>query len=537
MKLHSKAVRILLTLISVLYFAACIRPNATGAENIAMINMFEPDEYATYCVIERMTSPKPDLNVFLQYFVTYDYYHYGFPFFGLSALAAYPLRWTGQFDNLPLLMLVERQVISLLPTLIALLLLVYMQDQFRTYRSVLLYLLLLLVPAVLKNSLWWHPDGLVLLFAVLALFFLWKDERNYGKFYRLAAVMAGVLTATKLIGVYFFLSIIPLLILSVREGKLTSKAAFHKWLGFVGITAGAFVLANPFLFSPYALLKYFYTVYRQLLVVSEGYGVVYTSGLAAAWPEIRTYFGSALFLLTALCTSIWALLKGKDKHLALVILCWFVPLTLTVVVGAHFKYQYWLPAALPLLSSLVLLFPEPGECPKLPGKQLLRDVLAIMVIVQLGFFLQQDVAMVQAQITREEDDWRLSFFEETQAVLQPLAGQKLKVYYDYRLYVPADTPNWRIETSFDLLSYAYIQEHDFDVLLLLQQRIWDYTKPDAVGIDPEAFALSQQFYRDADAGEIEGYDLVYRTPLALVFVKESLCAAYFPAPACHYQYP
>jgi len=57
MKLHSKAVRILLALISVLYFAACIRPNATGAENIAMINMFEPDEYATYCVIERMTSP------------------------------------------------------------------------------------------------------------------------------------------------------------------------------------------------------------------------------------------------------------------------------------------------------------------------------------------------------------------------------------------------------------------------------------------------------------------------------------------------
>jgi len=98
-------------------------------------------------------------------------------------------------------------------------------------------------------------------------------------------------------------------------------------------------------------------------------------------------------------------------------------------------------------------------------------------------------------------------------------------------------PNWQIETSFDLLSYAYIQEHDFDVLLLLQQRIWDYTNPNAVGIDPEAFALSQQFYRDADAGKIEGYDLVYRTPLALVFVKESLCAAYFPPPACQFQYP
>jgi len=350
-------------------------------------------------------------------------------------------------------------------------------------------------------------------------------------------VMAGVLTATKLIGVYFFLSIVPLLILSVREGKLTAKAALHKWLAFVGITAGAFVLANPFVFSRPALVKYLYTVYNQLTVVSQGYGVVYASGLASAWPEIQTYFGSALFLLPALGSSIWALVKGKDKHLALVILCWFVPLTFTVVIGAHFKYQYWLPAALPLLSNLVLLFPEPGKRFKPLPQQLLRDVLAILVIVQLGFFLQQDVAMVQAQVTRVEDDERLSFFDETQAVLQPLAEQKSKVYYDYRLYVPADTPNWQIETSFDLLSYAYVQEHNFDVLLLLQQRIWDYTNAEAVGVNPEAFALSQQFYRDADAGEIEGYDLVYRTPLALVFVKENLCAAYFPAPACQFQYP
>ena len=132
MKLHPKAVHILLALISVLYFAAACLPNSVGSEDFAMVNMFEPDELANYYVIERMTSPKPSLQVFLQYFVTYDYYHYGLPFFGLSALVAYPLRWTGQFGNLPLLMLMERQFISLLPTLIALLLLVYMQDQFRT---------------------------------------------------------------------------------------------------------------------------------------------------------------------------------------------------------------------------------------------------------------------------------------------------------------------------------------------------------------------------------------------------------------------
>ena len=40
MKMHPKAVRILLALISVLYFAAGCLPNSVGAENIAMISMF-----------------------------------------------------------------------------------------------------------------------------------------------------------------------------------------------------------------------------------------------------------------------------------------------------------------------------------------------------------------------------------------------------------------------------------------------------------------------------------------------------------------
>jgi len=95
MKLHPKAVHILLALISVLYFAAACLPNSVGSEDLAMVNMLEPDEAANYYVIERMTSPKPNLQVFLQYFVTYDYYHYGLPFFGLSALAAFPCAGRG----------------------------------------------------------------------------------------------------------------------------------------------------------------------------------------------------------------------------------------------------------------------------------------------------------------------------------------------------------------------------------------------------------------------------------------------------------
>jgi len=94
------------------------------------------------------------------------------------------------------------------------------------------------------------------------------------------------------------------------------------------------------------------------------------------------------------------------------------------------------------------------------------------------------------------------------------------------LYVP-DTPGWTTETNYDLLEYGYIQERNFDVLLLLEQRIQDYLSPDVTGIDPALFALNQQFYRDAENETISGYDLVYRNSLGLVYVRDDLYQQYF----------
>ena len=147
-----------------------------------------------------------------------------------------------------------------------------MFDQFKTYRSVALYLGLLTVPAVVANSLWWHPDGLTLLFSVLTLFFLWKDNGALGKFFRWAAVFVGILIATKLIGVYFFISIIPILLWKVKIKELTFKRAVRHFFTFFGIAVAAFILANPFVLVPSALYKYLGTVYLQLTAVSKGYG-------------------------------------------------------------------------------------------------------------------------------------------------------------------------------------------------------------------------------------------------------------------------
>jgi hypothetical protein len=60
------------------------------------------------------------------------------------------------------------------------------------------------------------------------------------------------------------------------------------------------------------------------------------------------------------------------------------------------------------------------------------------------------------------------------------------------------------------------------VLLLLNQRIKDYINPAVQGIDPAEFALSQKFYRDADAGQIDGFRLLFRDDTGSIFIRENL---------------
>jgi hypothetical protein len=129
-------------------------------------------------------------------------------------------------------------------------------------------------------------------------------------------------------------------------------------------------------------------------------------------------------------------------------------------------------------------------------------------------------------VHKADNNSRIQFYDQTLNALAPIPSGNYYVYFDYRLYVP-NTPGWRIETAYDLLEYSFIQEKNFDILLLLEQRIRDYLNPDVTGIDPEVFARNQKFYRDAENATITGYHLVYRNDVGLVFVREDLYQKYF----------
>ena len=531
--MEKKRNRVVLTLalLSLAAFILFAIPNSKGSENLAMVTMFEPDEAAMIPIVQRMTGEYPDFLHTVYRFIAYQFYHYGFPHFLPSALVYKALRLIGQADNMPLVMLSLRQIVTVLPMLASLWILVYMQDQFKTWRSVALFVFLVCVPAVVQNGFWWHPDGQVLLYSSLILFFLWKDNLTFGKFYFIAAILCGVLVALKVVGLFFFLAIAAILIWGLIAKKLTWKQFFSKALLFILAMAVSIVAANPHLLIPNHRDLALRTLQREIFETSKGYGVFSKKGLAVSWSAIRASYGEAVFLLLCVGLSVWGLWKKENRLLRVLILAWFIPLSVHVLFFSEFKFQYWLPVAIPLFSNLILLLPENRQGWTSGGWfKYVRPVLILIVLVQFGLFINKSTQLFVARIHRADNNPAISFYDQSLEVLQPVSDPMF-VYYDYRLYVPGKA-DWSIENSFDLLTYDFIQSRNYDLLYLSHQRIRDYLQPSLTGIDPEAFARSQVFYRDADAGKIDGYKLLLRDGTALLFIRDDDCVQYYDTQTC-----
>jgi 4-amino-4-deoxy-L-arabinose transferase-like glycosyltransferase len=532
MRKHTNWILLVLIGLSVIAFLLFTIPNSKASEDLAMVSMFEPDEGVMIPVIQQMVAPRENTRSFVYHFIAYEFYSYGFPHFAPSALVLLVLKWLSLDGKMPAVMLSLRQVISVLPMLLVLLLLVYMQDRFKTYRSIVLFLFLLFVPALVQNGFWWHPDGLVLLLSTLVIFFLWKDGRRFKWLFFAAAAVCGIMVALKIVGVYFFLTIGMVLIWGLVEKKLTWKKLIWVSVGFILIMLIAAVIASPHLFIPVERELAFNILRREILETSKGYGVVYEKGLGAAWPTLIKFYGQAIFLLTTIAVTIWGVWKKESRFLHALTLAWFIPLSIYLIFFSHFKYQYWLPVAIPLFSNLVILLPaSKADWQDRWVYKIIRILLILIVAIQLGFFIKQSSQTFIKRTERAESNQEIAFYALAMEKLEPLGQDPVSAYYDYRLYLP-EKENWSAETSYELLSYAFLDSRQYDLLFLYNQRIRDYLDPSAEGIDPQAFEQSQAFYRDAEAGTIEKYYLLFKNETALLFIRDGFCQQYYVTSVC-----
>ena len=515
--------------LSILFFIVFIFPNKAGSENLAMIEIFEPDEAVPLPYILDMIKPAETVKEALINFASYGYYFYGYPAFGISALILLPIKLMGRIGDYPLMMGTLRQLISVFPMLLSILLLVYWRTRFKDYRAIVLFVLLASLPGVVQNNFWWHPDSLAILFAVLTLFFLSRDQLKLGRDFYLAAMFCGFSAGTKSIGLYFFLTIILVLLLALLSKKASLKKVLFSAVGFLLVMAMAYLFSNPLLIFAGPRNQYFSVMRRQSQSLLFGYEVYYQKGIAASLPAVKGFFGTAIFVVLVFLINLWGVIKSRQKLDYGLILSWALPLTVMVFFISHFKFQYWLPVFLPLMSSVVDFMPEKTEFIKLREgfwkKQSawvwVKLLVTALILFQLGAYLIADIDRYNQRLNRAETSESIQFYENVYPYFEPYLGEYLHIYHDVRMYFP-DSEKWYSSSAFEMLNYSYITDGNFDALFLMQQRFNDYLNPNVVAIDEEELVEARDFYGDADRGEIEGYELIYRNEYGLFFIKDGL---------------
>ncbi|MBI4928676.1 MAG: hypothetical protein HY835_12980, partial [Anaerolineae bacterium] len=518
-----------LALLSITAFALTLRANTAGSDNIAMLAVFQPDEAVPLPYVFDMIRVLPTLKETLYNFAFYEYYFYGFPYFAVSALLLIPVKLAGQLDNIPLVMGLLRQAVSVLPVLLSILLVVYLQTGFRTWKAVPLFLILVALPAVVENNLWWHPDALAILLILIALFFLERDQLRLGRGFYLSAAFAGFSAGTKGIGFYFFLAVGTVLLMALIHKKAGWRRLILSALGYLLVMAFAYLVANPILVYPDVRRAYFGIMERQSELLRLGYEVEYARGLAAAWPDLTAFYGTAPFLLLGCAAAVWGALRGPRRLLDTLIIAWSIPILVLIFGIIHFKFQYALPVALPLLSCLVHFFPDGDTLGNLRPTQALKTRLfaalqaltALVLAQQFAFFAQNAWRRIDEETHKVENSPNIQFYDEIRTRLAPLIPGSYRVYQDVRVYLPP-VQGWETEGIYETLDYDYIQAGDFDILLLMQQRIYDYLNPAVTAIDADRLARARVFYLDANLARLQGYKLIFRDSFGLIYVRDEL---------------
>lgn len=540
-----KGVLGVLLLLGLLYFTLFLWPNSQGARDGDMVSIFEPDEAVQLAHPLRMISGGSTYKDVIRKFFFYQHYYYGFPFYVASvALALLPIKLLHGLGDVPLQMLWLRQMVSVLPMILAVLALVYTQTRFKKWiASIALFVFLLTIPAVFENSTWWHPDSLAMLFIALTFLFLDLDELRYGKFFYLAAVTCGLATATKLLGLFFFIAIPVYLLLGLHARKLSLKTAVLRAVAFIAIMFGTFVIANPFLLDSGQRSFALDVQTKQAAAMSTGWNVQYSRGPLAWYPMIQEMYGSIWTILLAFgvvaynvrpIANIW---QDRKRLLNILILAWVVPYLVYVMGVIVIKpHHFLIPIFLPLFSSLVSVFdviprfkrhsPWTKQVPALLLNLAVIAILGVQVVHNLSW----DIQHYQETVNKEKNSAEIAFFDElNREYLSKLpTDRRLKVFRDIHAYVQRQ-PNWEMLVRSKPATYAILNDNKIGLAVLWNQRALDYTQEETLekAIDKEEMQRVYDFYTDVRNQEVEGYELLYWTKCCSAYLRQDLYTEYF----------
>jgi hypothetical protein len=520
----------LLIALSILYAIFFVPPNLTGTDDVSMLAAFELDEFGQYKVLWRMTAGGDASRSGLSRFILYDHYYYGFPFFFVSALAFWPLKAAYIAADAPGLtqasMLVLRQL-SPAFMLAAILALVFAWTRFRDpIRSVALFAFLVSIPAVVSNNLWWHPDSLATLFAVLTLVSLSEDRGRLGRWFTGAAVFCGLAAGTKLIGLWFFAAVgVHLLMQRSRLGWL--ELARHG-ARFVAVMALAIVASNPHLLIPSEAHKTFEILSGQAELNASGWEVQSDETGVGIWYARALSRGFGFWWFHAWMLAFCAVTIRFDREkrpLAIAILAWVLPVSLYLMFDvAKTVERYFLPMLLPLMSCIASTAPWRylGEMGKPALRRAAAGAFAAVTLFQVSTFAIEDVRRYRLVLHREETSPSLIFTRnlESEVFSRWSPDAPIRIFRDAAVYV-RPLPRYEVHLRWRAPDHQDVVEIQPDLILLRQEEIERFRDSSIIAeaFDTEQTRRSYAFYRDVRGDSIPGYRRILETDFGVAFLR------------------
>ncbi len=351
----------LLILLGILVFAAYIPLNNKGAADDHQLARNSVDESFQYPFLIHMITPGQTAAETRWRLISYGHYIYGYPFYVASALVAAPVQMIyGDYTELQvqLIVLLERQFVSVMPMLLAIGIFTYLVTRFRSpWISAGVFLFLCTIPGIVRQNIWWwHPDALTILCVALTFLFLERDSFRFGRNFYIAAIFCGLAVGIKSIGVFFAPVIAYLLITALLQKKITLRRTFLVGGVFIAVMIATIFISNPLLFVPSARERIIQVHVDHNYYFTHGWtdNDPYGVGWAAWQPVLTGWYGSFAFLAFALVCHVYNALRGKIALISRQFLAWIIPFSLYVIYTIAVKPDhYWMPVMLPLFAGVI----------------------------------------------------------------------------------------------------------------------------------------------------------------------------------------
>ncbi len=528
--------KIFILAFSCAYFILFVLPNLTGAKDPNMLVVKIADEYLQFPYVIKVTSLGESFYQTIKNVLIPGHYHYGYPFYIISALAILPLRIFSAFSNGPTIVAYTGQIIpvdyttaymfilrqlNLFFTIPSVFLLVYLWNGFKSLTaSTLLTILLASMPAFFLINMVWHPDSMASFFVILTIFFLSIDNLRFSKWFYLAAIFCGLATGIKAIGLFFFLTVPIYLLLGLNKKSISFKSMIRHGAVFFLVMVVVVIVTNPLLLIPEGREKIFSALSSQSKSMSgEGPPQI------LLWYNVtlKDFYGFWWFYLLAVCAAILGLIYDKSKRLLnIIILTWALPFSLYLLLSVKSFWgichvYYFIPIMLPLLSCIGNPIIWKFKTPYAGGKKAIivffRLLLLVLCGVQLTYYTRKNFDYYSS--FSDKDNKQIVFYHKfNDAYLSKLPnGEKKNIYRDVKIYLPP-SKNIIEKVSWGPCTYDKISPERTDLILLRQSDIESYSnRPD---IDKKIY----KFYQDAKNDSIKGFNKIFHTDYCAVFEKK-----------------